>query len=363
MKACSYCGRHNADDRTSCDGCGTEEFRTPELPEQLSSDQFLVEPEPLEGSAIDPKYSVVKGLSHPDWQALERQINQHLPRERRNQAWRLINRQWLTQLRNELGGAYCCAESRHFFLFAEGNNEERQRILNYLEKVYYEIRTRLGPLTRPCTREKVILLVFADEDDGMAFNSHHAIGESQELDSNSFILEGYPLMILTGRPPRLKEMEYTLVYNLCANSMNNPTAPVWLTKGMTEYLARRILGNWRRPIIDWDSVEAHQAWWNQSRIQAFWSGLGFHDPDFDHELNHHLAQILVELLAEQWDYLLEFAGRADWSDSGQSAAYAVLNRSLGDVAAEFLGPGDWHPNRATIHQIHQDRFELEKADP
>lgn len=61
-----------------------------------------------------------------------------------------------------------------------------------------------------------------------------------------------------------------------------------------------------------------------------------------------LAQIFVTLLSEKGEDFKAFVMNADWRDAGQDAAVAILNRDLGEVAAGFLGPGEWRPQRKAI---------------
>jgi len=46
--------------------------------------------------------------------------------------------------------------------------------------------------------------------------------------------------------------------------------------------------------------------------------------------------------------------QAHYRDGGQTAALDCLGLSLGDVAARFLGPGDWRPYRKALTNIWRD---------
>ena len=98
----------------------------------------------------------------------------------------------------------------------------------------------------------------------------------------------------------------------------------------------------------------------KTAIQEFWSGVSFYGSDERNELSYSLALILVELLGANWDPFLDFILRADYRDGGQNASLEALDRCLGETMAEFLGPGNWRPQRKII-AAHQRR--AQRADP
>lgn len=92
---------------------------------------------------------------------------------------------------------------------------------------------------------------------------------------------------------------------------------------------------------------------NEENIQEFWSGTSFNEPGDASMLSYSLGEILVELASENAKYFLNFLRHADYRDAGQDAALKYLGRSLGDVVATFLGPGDWRPRRKAITELLQ----------
>ena len=95
-------------------------------------------------------------------------------------------------------------------------------------------------------------------------------------------------------------------------------------------------------------AERHHAFWNEDLIQSFWAGTSFQEGGDATELSYSLAEVFVHLLSEDRATFLEFLSRAHYDDAGQTAALDCFGQSLGDVAATFLGDGNWRPVRKAI---------------
>jgi hypothetical protein len=65
-----------------------------------------------------------------------------------------------------------------------------------------------------------------------------------------------------------------------------------------------------------------------------------------------LAEIFVALLSEKGPDFINFIKSADYRDAGQDAALGCLGSDLGDLAAGFLGLGNWRPQRRDIAEAH-----------
>lgn len=69
-----------------------------------------------------------------------------------------------------------------------------------------------------------------------------------------------------------------------------------------------------------------------------------------YELSYSLGEIFVTVLSEKKGDFIGFISNADWRDGGQDAALRFLNLDLGEVAAGFLGPGNWRPQRKAVSE-------------
>jgi len=97
----------------------------------------------------------------------------------------------------------------------------------------------------------------------------------------------------------------------------------------------------------WDSKQlkaGHARLWNSNTIQEFWSGASFHDSELQ-AVSYHLAYCLWkkirQVLNPPKDALLKFVAEAHFADAGASAAMTHLELELHDLAASFLGAGNW----------------------
>ena len=77
------------------------------------------------------------------------------------------------------------------------------------------------------------------------------------------------------------------------------------------------------------------AFWNEARIQEFWKGDAFYEPDAQN-LAYDLARIIVEQLATDWDTLKAFALAAKEEDAGAAAARQHLGVDLGEYVCALL---------------------------
>jgi hypothetical protein len=113
-------------------------------------------------------------------------------------------------------------------------------------------------------------------------------------------------------------------------------------------ISREIIAEFRDAIMDGELAQQHHAFWNEQNIQEFWAGTTFHMKDEAQRLSYSLAEVLVHKLSGDHRLFLEFLSSAHYDDAGQTAALDVLGTNLGDVVADFLGPGEWRPVRKAI---------------
>jgi hypothetical protein len=117
------------------------------------------------------------------------------------------------------------------------------------------------------------------------------------------------------------------------------------------------------PIVDGELVDRHRSYWNEDNIQEFWAGATFWVPGESTELSYSLAEVLVSLLLEKGKPLENFIQAANWSDAGQDAALSTLEEGVDNLVVEFLGPGNWRPQRKAIKEILQALRTPPKATP
>src|SRR5581483_5091063 len=357
MKACSYCGKPNADEQVFCTGCGTQ-FVTEETPEEApsqsrstpklseSSHSPIQDAEPLDVSAIDMGFSMVEGFSRPNWSGIRKCIEELFPEANQPQAWLQIARQWLTQLCEDLGGNYFCYESDRFLLLSAETDEHSQAILQIAEQALTGLRERLGNVAWQWRHGKAVILVFNEEDDYYSYISFFGEDGPNILSGGAFIKKDYAHLALPFKSVSVTKL--VIVHELTHNCLRHLPIPTWLNEGVCRRMERENVPRRGSVVLDRELAGEHHAWWNETNIQDFWAGRSYYNPGEASKLSYSLGEILVEVLSEDWGSFLDFLAHADYRDAGQDAALKFLGRSLGDAVAGFLGPGEWRPNRKAI---------------
>jgi hypothetical protein len=162
--------------------------------------------------------------------------------------------------------------------------------------------------------------------------------------------EGYPHIAAFGKS--LSEMDFVLAHELTHACLLHAHMPLWLEEGITQVAEHDLTG--RNPlIVDAEMAKKHKRFWKRHGLEAYWRGEGFAQPGKIQELSYQLSEILLRLLLDEhrprwfgWDRSLQkklhaFLQNAKEDDLGQSAAIAHLGFPLENLAAKFLGPGDW----------------------
>jgi hypothetical protein len=97
----------------------------------------------------------------------------------------------------------------------------------------------------------------------------------------------------------------------------------------------------------------HLQFWREHGLDQFWNGEGFLLPGEIQLLSYQLAEILVRLIVyetrprwfglvrEPHQKLLGFLRSASIEDHGLAACREHLGCGLDEIAAKFLGPGEW----------------------
>ena len=96
---------------------------------------------------------------------------------------------------------------------------------------------------------------------------------------------------------------------------------------------------------DWsqETAEHNLNYWNSETIQNFWTGESFQE-DISQQYNYLLAQGLFNVICNNYGRrFYTFAGQAKREDAGVAAAEYAFECSLSDLAALYLGEGDWQP--------------------
>jgi hypothetical protein len=349
-RLCIYCGWPNPEPRTICSQC-----RAPLVsPEEIAqaTDEFLAAAEPPEISRLDLNSQIDNGFSYPDWAALWPQVTQRFPKDRWWDVYCELSRQWLLLLKEDLGGNYRCHETENFLLLCAEGAAPSHTLLNYADSAAAFLEKEAGPILKRKVHGKCVLLAFSDPDDYYAYVSHFHLDGEHAL-SGGMMISGGGYMHIAFPLTRVSMAKSVLTHELVHNCIAHLRVPTWLHEGLAQKLEHR--AGSKRFALDRELADEHLAHWNEQTIQQFWSGASFYGPDEGNKLSYSLAEILTNLLSDDWKSFLQFVLHADYRDAGQDAALQILDRNLGDAVGEFLGPGNWRPQRKIIAEHHNKR--------
>ncbi len=259
----------------------------------------------------------------------------------------MIGRQWVEELAANLGGESKVYESVSFLCVSDISEDATQAVLRHAEASVALIRLNLGQAAWSGFHGKHVLLVFGDHDDYVAYVSYFYPDGHFAASGGMFLGGGYAHIAL----PYVNAWSAgsTIIHELTHNLVCHLRLPRWLNEGLAVYMEQLMS---RQPfLLDRDIVDRHREFWNEKNIQTFWAGNSFYVPGDSNELSYSLAHILVRLIAEKPEPFMLFVQNANWRDAGQEAAMAILGRDINAIAAIFLGPGDWRPQRVAISRM------------
>jgi hypothetical protein len=162
-----------------------------------------------------------------------------------------------------------------------------------------------------------------------------------------FIRRGHQHIVLAS--DEVHSLRPSLAHELAHSAVGHLSLPAWLNEGVAMLLEEAV-GETPRYNLDRELAARHRAYWNAETIQYFWSGTSWDIVEEGNALSYSLAQILMRIFYEDVRPGVEkfraFIADAHWEDAGQAAMQEHFDITLGELAAVFLGEGDWEPRPA-----------------
>ena len=281
-----------------------------------------------------------KEFQRPQWETIQPWIKAHTATDDLEAAWQGVAFDWLSKLQMDLGQHYTISESKNFLLLTSRSPNAAKSILQTSEAAVQLLTNWLGSVAEKRGFGKHVILDFDTEENYYLYVSYFYEPDSPLIASGGvFLHDGYEHIAL----PPTKHMQDTLIHELAHNRLAHLPLPRWLNDGIAVNMERRIGGN-KQGLLDRDLVQKHRKYWTTETIQGFWAGTSFHDKDGNViRLNYNMAEILVDLLVQEFPNFMDFVAHADWKDAGQAAASESFGVTLHEVAETFLGPGEWSP--------------------
>jgi hypothetical protein len=301
---------------------------------------------------ISDSFTWEEDLPRPQWDLLNSWVKTRVNEEDIPAAWSDIARQWLDNLQSALGRNYQVSESDECLLLAPRPDPDAELLLRFAQKCREALPATLPGVAAFRTPGKQVVVVLKDIE---SYYSYVSVFYSDGVYGGSagmHIREGYPHVAMFGTD--LARLENTLAHEVMHSALCHLTLPLWVEEGLTQMFEHDMTG---RSLLQVDGEKArkHKRFWKRHGPGIFWRGEGFHRPDAGQDLSYELAEILMRLLfldyRPRWfglvtgprQRLFAFLQEADSSDCGEAAARQHLGCGLGELAARFLGPGDWGP--------------------
>ena len=346
MKACGYCGRENDDALTQCGGCGSNlpALKTSRSDSSLHEGTF--EAEWVNLAQVPGAFAVSEGFSRPDWNVITATVEATADHAARAVAWELAVRDWVRLLASELGGSYAVRTSPHAFLLSALPFEAADKLLKFIAQAMEKIALVLGDAGTRGSSAPTLVLLFEEQDDYLQYISNFYPDGNHPASRGAFLEKGYPHIALHDGNGFSRRR--TISHELTHHALTTLSIPRWVHEAVAMTIEGLVTRS-PREVLPGDQAIRHHLYWTNQNIQGFWAGTSFCEPGESFELSYSLASVLMHLLGDKdRESVLAFIRAANVLDGGQTAALDHLGLSLGELAAKFLGPGDWRPKRREI---------------
>jgi hypothetical protein len=299
---------------------------------------------------ISSNFTWEENLPRPQWDILTTWVESRVDADEQGEAWDEIVRQWFQTLADALPGDYCLYESEQFLLLSPSETIVGRTVLALAKRARAFLLHALPGVTHTPGPGKLPLVILSDSE---TYYQYVAVyyGEGHFGGSGGVcIREGYPHIVAMGRDT--VAVESTIAHELTHACLTGLGLPLWIEEGLAQIAEHHITGRGEL-LLTPELAKQHKRHWRKHGLEAFWRGEGFLQPGKMQELSYQLAETLMRLLCEdyrpQWfglvrtrqKRLMAFLRDADELDCGQASAEKHLGCGLGNLAAKFLGPGNW----------------------
>jgi hypothetical protein len=206
-----------------------------------------------------------------------------------------------------------------------------------------------------------------DDDDYYSYISQFYPEGVHTLSAGVHIYAGFPQIVVHFQS--WHGALQTLGHEMSHACVAHLPLPRWLDEGIAQSLEKLIgdvpppdswsdaaalnslQNSWQSPLLTGELAERHHAFWNEENIQAFWAGTSFGEPGDASELSYSLAEILFNLIAQDFGSWRDLLSRAHFDDAGHTAAHDCFGLGLEEISGRFLGEGNWRPVRKRMVEL------------
>ncbi len=281
-------------------------------------------------------------LPRPRWDAIKTWVEAHVAEPDRREAWTNVADQWLTLLNEALGGTYQTLQGQDVRLFAPAASQQAEPVLEYAEFALASLTEKFGDLARVNWAGPLVILLFADLETYDEYVSQFYAEREFAVSAATCIRHGYTHVAISPGP-QLDGLRSSAVHEITHAFLGHLELPVWLEEGITQNEEEEVIG--AQPLLlNHESAEAIRGYWRTNGLQGFWWGGSFDALDVGQAHSYRLARILFRIIiGDHRKQLRAFVAHARVEDAGESASRRFLGKGLAELAAQFLGAGEWEP--------------------
>lgn len=259
------------------------------------------------------------------------------PESARDAAWDAVVSAWHAHLCAALGPGFRVDHVPGARLISSLDARPAQATLEYMTRTQRRIRESLEGIAEE--QSGVHLLVVLDDDDSYYRFISRFYPEEGEFAASSGVqvYDAFVTYFATTRG-HLRDMEPVIAHEMTHGFVSHLPLPKWLNEGIAVNMELRLTGFGGPPYPPGEMAARHAAFWDELRVQQFWSGDSYSDPRAEaNTLSYDLGRILVEQLSTDWSRFASFVREANWRDAGAAAAKEHFGVSLGTLAAAVAG--------------------------
>ncbi len=296
---------------------------------------------------VHESFESVNGFSRPNWKAISAHITTNF-RDERVAAWDDASLAWMEGLRKDLGGNYALVACGRFLLLSELEAATADHFVQFAESSADKIKALLGDAAWNSDRSMHVILLFSDDDDYYEYISYFYPEGTHPASGGVCLLQDYIHIALNRWLDQASA--HALVHELAHLFVVHLQLPRWIDEAWAMAAEREVFGR-KAALLERDLADDLWEFWTEDRIQEFWAGTSFAIAGKSSEFSYRLSELLLDSVMRDLPAFREFLKKCDYRDAGQDAALQCLGASLGDIAGEFLGDGNWRPNRKKIAEL------------
>ncbi len=286
-------------------------------------------------------FPIIDQFPRPDWERVWEWVQKNVKEEEWESLFTQFAIEWLSEIKKVSDLKLEVYESDNFIFLLPEDKKAANRFAIFSEKALTVISEGLPDIARKTGYGKFVCINFSHFETYYDYISYFFTEGEFGATGGLFIEAGYRHFILNEHLSY--ELDKTLVHELTHALMKNCTLPLWLEEGVTQMMEDAVFGYSNNYYgISREGLESHINYWGQEGLYSFWIGDSFFCSDEGQGLSYSLALILTQnLLSRGRQKFLRLLQEVKFSDLGSSAILEIYGLELSDLAADFLGEGEW----------------------